>query len=155
MRGLALATFAFLTASLSGCAGDDGPAAVAPMGDPAGTAAVAGAWSTETHSGDFVTTNAVYPGGLTGDTNPFEVPEGALEAWFNITIAGALPGDVDVRFNEPGCDQPSCIEDRPAAGGKLAVHYDEPEGGTWDLIFFAPGGAQQGTYKLDVTVRTA
>jgi hypothetical protein len=80
---------------------------------------------------------------------------GVAEAWFNITVTGDLPGDVDVRYNDPGCDRISCIKDRPVEGGRLDTHYEEPTGGEWDVLFFAPEGVQRGTYVLEVTIRLA
>ncbi len=157
MRGLLPALLAMLAFVLSGCAGTDSAPteeAAEPETPAVLVPAPSAAWTTETYTGDFVTTSPAYPGGLTGDTNPFNVPEGALEAWFNITVTGTLPGDVNVRYNDPACETSSCGQDRLAPGGRLDVRLTRPPVGTWDLIFFAPEGAQQGTYSLDVTVRT-
>lgn len=152
MRALTPAFLLLVTALFAGCASDAPPDV--PMAD-ADAAPAPFAWETETYTGEFVTTNPVNPGGLTGDIDTFPLPEGVAEAWLNITVAGDLPGDVDVRYNEPGCDQLSCIEDRPVAGGHLETQYDEPNGGDWEVLFFAPEGAQRGTYTLEVTYRLA
>jgi hypothetical protein len=151
MRALLPAALLLLTALSAGCS-DGAPPADASLAEavPAPAPAV---WETSTYTGDFVTTNPVNPGGITGDIDEFPMPELVAEAWFNITVTGDLPGDVDVRYNEPGCDQLSCIEDRPVRGGTLATRFEEPNAGQWEVLFFAPEGAQRGTYTLDVTIR--
>src|SRR5687767_13192862 len=135
MRASLPALMLFLAALFAGCTGDSPPTAPEPQAEAARPAPV---WESATYTGDFVTTNPLNPGGITGDIDTFPIPEFVAEAWFNITVTGELPGDVNVRYNEPGCDQISCIEDRPVPGGKLSTRFEEPNAGSWEVLFFAP-----------------
>ncbi|HJQ92980.1 MAG TPA: hypothetical protein VJ874_01705, partial [Candidatus Thermoplasmatota archaeon] len=97
MRAFPPALTLLLTAVLAGCAGAAPPGTVPAQAEAA--LSPAPVWETATYTGDFVTTNPVNPSGLTGDLDEFPLPELVAEAWFNITVTGELPGDVDVRYN--------------------------------------------------------
>jgi hypothetical protein len=106
-------------------------------------------WHHDTASGEFTTTLVVAPGGQGG----FDVPDGAVRLMANFTITGTLPGEVSLRLNPPSCTgNPQCaaIPEQTTQGGVASFDVEDPESGTYTISVFAPGGAQTGTWDVEL-----
>lgn len=138
-----------LLAVLSGCS--DAPAEAPEATATAAPAAGAGSWVHTGFSGDFETTaladadSATEPRILAA-----AVPDGAVRAIVNVTVAGDLPDEVDVRLIPDGCADQGCWEEGTTQGGQVSLDVDEPESGDWQLILFADTAAQRGSYTVTV-----
>jgi hypothetical protein len=152
MRIVRLATVSvLLLAVLSGCSDSpDQPEAAGSSGTGA-PAAGAGSWVHAAFNGDFETTALADPEPAAEPRLlAAAVPEGAVRSLFNITVAGDLPDEVDVRLIADGCDSQDCWEEGTTQGGQVSLDVDEPLTGDWQLVLFASTAAQRGSYDVSV-----
>lgn len=105
------------------------------------------AWEEETFTGTYQANAA-----LDLESRIFKVPDGAIEAYFNVTLTGSVPIEKSVEFKAPSCDANDCRVGGTSSGNVYNHHQDEPESGDWELVLFSIP-ADTGDYTVVVNSR--
>jgi hypothetical protein len=105
-------------------------------------------WTTEQFDGNLQTVPQI-AFAATGAHPSFDTPEGALEAYINVTIQGTSPNNEFTLgvHDEDGDDQGSIT----TSGGEGSLHVEEPPAGEWGAWVYSTLTPDQGSYTITVT----